>query len=329
MNFSTMISEVGGFQWRKILHLLKVIFGILQVRFFKNTGILYYPPAGPKWVPFLRDCAILISTRWLFAKTVFHFHANGISKFHDALSPFWKWVYRLAYHKPDLCICLSQATRADAIQMRSLKIEIVPNGIPDLSLQDAQPLQASLPHPRILFLSNISLEKGAGTLIEALGLLKERGCACACTIGGPFASEDEEDQIRSLARERNLENDIDWAGPLNPDQKAAQYRRSDIFCFPTHYHAEGQPLVLLEAMMFSLPIVATDWRGIPDMIENGKNGFLVPIRNPNSLAQILEKLIKEPELRKSMGWEGRKRYSENHTAEKFRQNMEAALSRFA
>jgi glycosyltransferase involved in cell wall biosynthesis len=329
MAFSTTISEVGGFRWRKILHLLRAIFGILRVRFLTNTGILYYPPASPNMVPFLRDCAILISTRWLFAKTVFHFHANGISKFHDSLSPFWKWLYRLAYHKPDLCICLSHAMQADAIQMGSRKIEIVPNGILDLNLRDARQLQAIHPRPRILFLSNISLEKGVGTLIEALGLLKKRGCAYECTIGGPFASADEEARIRRLVRERNFENDIDWAGPLNPDQKADHYLKSDIFCFPTHYHAEGQPLVLLEAMMFSLPIVATDWRGIPDMIENGKNGFLVPIRSPDSLAQILEKLINEPELRKSMGSEGRKRYSENHTAEKFQNHMEMVLSQLA
>ena len=326
MAFSVTISEVGGFRFGKILHLLFVIWKILRTRLLENTTILYYPPASPNKVPFLRDCAILISTRWLFRKTVFHFHANGLSKFHDSLPVFWKILYRLAYNKPDLCICLSSTLRDDAIQMRSRKIEVIPNGLSDLNPTDALPREASPSPARILFVSNISFEKGAGILIESLGMLKNRECEFACTIGGPFASPDEEVQIRNLARERNLENHIEWAGSLNAEQKTDLYRRSHIFCFPTFYHAEGQPLVLLEAMMFSLPIIATNWRGIREMVVSGRNGFLVPTRNPLSLAEKLESLIKNPALRTTMGREGRKFFLEFHTVEKFQNHMERAIS---
>ena len=55
---------------------------------------------------------------------------------------------------------------------------------------------------------------------------------------------------------------------------------SDVFCYPTHFESETFGLVLLEAMQFELPIVATRWRGVPSSVEDGENGFLVPVRDP-------------------------------------------------
>lgn len=79
-------------------------------------------------------------------------------------------------------------------------------------------------------------------------------------------------------------------------------------------------------MMFNLPVVATDWRGLPEIVIEGQTGFLVPPKDAENLADRLERLILNPELRISMGKAGRRRYEKCFTVQKFRENMELALA---
>jgi glycosyltransferase involved in cell wall biosynthesis len=80
-------------------------------------------------------------------------------------------------------------------------------------------------------------------------------------------------------------------------------------------------LVNLEAMQFSLPIVTTFEGGIPDVVDNEVTGFLVPQKNIDILAEKLEILIQNPDLRQQMGEAGRKRYEEKFTLDKFERRM--------
>jgi glycosyltransferase involved in cell wall biosynthesis len=79
-------------------------------------------------------------------------------------------------------------------------------------------------------------------------------------------------------------------------------------------------------MQFSLPIVSTFEGGIPDVVENGVTGFLVPQKDVEALADKLEILIKSPELRKQMGAAGRKKYEEEFTLERFEGRMVEILN---
>jgi glycosyltransferase involved in cell wall biosynthesis len=134
-------------------------------------------------------------------------------------------------------------------------------------------------------------------------------------------------QTRELEFIQNheLERIVEFIGPLYDDDKWKAYAGADIFCFPTHYSAESFGLVAVEAMMFGLPIVATNWRGLPDIVVEGETGFLVLPKDAKSIAERLENLILDPDLRAAMGATGRRRYEENFTVEKFRNSMESAL----
>jgi len=82
---------------------------------------------------------------------------------------------------------------------------------------------------------------------------------------------------------------------------------------PTYYPNECFPLVILEAMQHSLPVISTFEGGIPDMVKDGINGFLIPQRNVIALAERLELLVRYPQLRKQMGRDGRMKYENNFT----------------
>ena len=87
--------------------------------------------------------------------------------------------------------------------------------------------------------------------------------------------------------------------------------------------------VVAEAMQFSLPVVATRWRGVPSVVEEGVSGLLVPVRDATALADAIQRLAEEPELAGEMGQRGREIYLERFTEQRFRAVMERVLRELA
>jgi glycosyltransferase involved in cell wall biosynthesis len=106
---------------------------------------------------------------------------------------------------------------------------------------------------------------------------------------------------------------LDLTGVLTGNDKVNAYANADIFCFPTFFEAETFGLVALEAMQFGLPVVATSWRGVPSLVRNNVNGFTVPPRDPEALAERISILIDDPALSRAMGRKGREIYLSNYT----------------
>jgi glycosyltransferase involved in cell wall biosynthesis len=324
--FSTTIEEVGGFRFRKLMHLTAVLLRIVRLRARHAGAILYFAPAGPRIVPFLRDCLLLIPVRWMFAKTAFHFHASGLSGFRATLPGILRPFFDAAYGRPDLAISISSSGRVDGDSLGARETVVIPNGIPDETKRIPFTQRGKIARPRILFVGMVSAEKGVETLLEACVLLRERGCDFHCDIVGNGPSEMEIHRFRTIIRERGLSGMVTLDGPLHGMNKWKTYASADIFCFPTHYSAESFGLVAVEAMMFGLPVVATHWRGLPDIVADGETGFLVPVKDPALLAERLARLLADPALRVRMGEEGRRRYERLFTVKRFREMMEKALS---
>jgi glycosyltransferase involved in cell wall biosynthesis len=326
MAFSDDIQEVGVFRWKKVFHLLAVFFGIVAARFRTGAQVLYYPPASPNMVPFLRDCVLLISTRWLFKKTVFHFHANGLADLYAQLPWLLQKAFWLAYGNPALSVIISNYGIRDGEFLKSKNIVLIPNGIPDQPDIDSTNHSVTHDEPEILFSGMVSEEKGIGILLEACAILKQRDASFRCKIVGKAASKVEENIFTEFIQRHQLEDTVEFTGPLYDDNKWKAYAEADIFCFPTHYSAESFGLVAVEAMMFGLPVVATNWRGLADIVVDGETGFLVAPKDAQSIAERLQRLISDSDLRAAMGAAGRRRYEDRFTVDKFRNRMEEALS---
>jgi glycosyltransferase involved in cell wall biosynthesis len=90
--------------------------------------------------------------------------------------------------------------------------------------------------------------------------------------------------------------------------------RAQIFVLSTHY--EGLPISILEAMRAGLPVIATSVSGIPEVVEDGQTGLLVPHNNSQALAQALRTLIESPQLRQRLGDAGRRRFLQEFSVER-------------
>ena len=134
--------------------------------------------------------------------------------------------------------------------------------------------------------------------------------------------------VYKFAKRLNLESSVTYLGVRYGIEKEAVFEQADIFAMPSFYHNECFPLVLLEAMQYSLPIVSTFEGGIPDVVEDGITGFLVPQRNAQILSEKLEILVNDALLRINMGCAGRAKYEKEFTSETFENSLTNILKSF-
>jgi glycosyltransferase involved in cell wall biosynthesis len=171
--------------------------------------------------------------------------------------------------------------------------------------------------------------KGPFVLLEALGLLRAEGIKFRAVLAGPAMHKGFSQEFSEACSRHSLDGDVTWIGPCYGEAKERNFANADVFVFPSYYPPEGLPLVLLEAMSYGLPMVATRHAAIPDIIVEGKTGFLVPVRDPESLAAKLRILLMDRELRLRMGKSARERYLEKYTVATFENRLSTILHEFA
>jgi glycosyltransferase involved in cell wall biosynthesis len=321
MGFSAEMDEVGKFRFRKLFHLLKLIVETYYVALTHQVRILYYPPAGPELVPVLRDILYLLSVRWLFRTRIFQFHAAGLSEFYHKSPGFLRLFMRAAYFDPEMTIRSSRLTSRDGQVLRAKRDLVIPLGIPDYGCLAPGPRPASASPPTILHVGVLREDKGILVLLEAFKRIRLSGKAACLDLVGRFASTAFEREVLEFISTNNLGEVVRLRGVLTGDDKWLAFSEADLFCFPTHHPSETFGVCLLEAMSFTLPTVATRWGGIPDIVDDGETGFLVPIRDAVAMAEKLERLVLDRGLREAMGRAGREKFRREFTLEQYHARM--------
>ncbi|WP_194525101.1 glycosyltransferase family 4 protein [Zobellia roscoffensis] len=173
----------------------------------------------------------------------------------------------------------------------------------------------------LLFLSRIERVKGIYEALESFEALQESYSNIKLKIagtGGELAAA--EKYISS----RGIQN-IELLGWITGEGKAKAFYESDIYLLPS-YHGEGLPCSILEAMASGLPVISTDVGGIKDFFEDGKMGYLVPMKNPEKITEKLTLLLDNLDKIKTMG-QYNIRYAHNRfTPEKVSHELEKIYS---
>jgi glycosyltransferase involved in cell wall biosynthesis len=331
--FSESMQSVGRVEVRKALHLLVVAARTILLRFRHGPAVLYFSPAGPNLVPVLRDMLLLSLVRPFFPRTVYHFHAAGLSEFLDSKPRWFRSLARAAYGRPDGAIQTSALNPPDGEYLGARRVTVIPNGLADAALPgDLGPDASHALHDRkvrILYVGILGESKGVMVLLEAIRIMAQDREDFSVWLMGQFTSAAFERAARDFCREHGLDSMVSFLGPLAGDSKWDRFRPSDILCFPSYFESESFGNVAVEAMMFGLPVVATHWRGIPDVVDDGVTGLLVPVRDAAALAVALDWLIQDPDSRRALGSAGRKKYLEEFTIDRHLKRLEAFLSEVA
>ncbi|MEW5788598.1 MAG: glycosyltransferase [Pseudomonadota bacterium] len=166
------------------------------------------------------------------------------------------------------------------------KIRMVANGVPTPG-----PLPERAPPGGEWVIGSVALfrpRKGIEVLMEAVATLRKQGRAVRLRAVGPFETQEYEATILALADRLGIREAIDWTG-FTRDVNA-EFARMDAFVLPSLF-GEGMPMVILEAMAMGVPVAASDVEGIPEVLEHGRSGLVVPAADAASLASALADLM--------------------------------------
>ncbi len=185
------------------------------------------------------------------------------------------------------------------------QVEVIHCGVDTSVFRPAEKRDEAAPFT-ILCTGTMYEVKGHTYLIEACRLLKERGLDFRCNLvgDGPFR-----DALMEQVREAGLGGHVYFLGPRTREEIVALLQQADVVSVPSIPTAsgrrEGIPVVLMEAMASGVPVVASNISGIPELVDDGKSGILVPPRDPEAIADAIERLWHDPALREALGKEGR------------------------
>jgi glycosyltransferase involved in cell wall biosynthesis len=313
---SSSVDEIGKGGLKKLIKYFKIIFQTLTQIFFYKPNLAYIAMTA-KGGAFYKDVLIAFLLKAFHIPLVIHFHNKGVSVNQE--KKIDNFLYQKVF-KNSKIILLSKYLYSDIQKYVAEKdVYYCPNGIPELVVKEIKRENRN-GIVNLLFLSNLIASKGVFILLEALHILDEKNIDFTCTfIGGEGDINAASFNIK--VKELGLSDKVKYLGRKYGDEKNEYFSASHVFVFPTYYHNECFPLVLLEAMQFSLPIISTFEGGIPDLIVNGVNGFLVKQQLVAELSDNISILIEDADLRIAMGEDGRKRFQEHFTISIFEQTL--------
>ena len=321
---SQNLEDIGDFRLGKFILLLWYCLEAIWCRFRYGVTNFYYIPAPGKPSALYRDWMVMFICRPFFKRIILHWHAAGLAKWLETVMQIRSrsLTYRLM-KQVDLSIVLSNYNQADAEKIFSRRIQVVSNGIPDpcaeferevlprrqarfaarrklVSGQALAPDDERLAGPdlrvvKVLYLAHCTHEKGlfdaiAGARIANPRLAEDRSpISVRLLIAGTFVNMDEKGVFDEMLVQPGVADSVQHFGFVSGDQKNQLLREADLFCFPTYYQNENQPVNLIEAMAFGLPILTTRWRSLPELFPDNYPG-LVDVHAPDQIAQTIIKL---------------------------------------
>ncbi|MCI0897571.1 MAG: glycosyltransferase [Chloroflexi bacterium] len=190
------------------------------------------------------------------------------------------------------------------------KVSLVPCGV-DLSVfrpldRDSVRARLGLNGDKILlYVGRIEPLKGLDLLVETAAQMDSQDGVRVMVVGADVNGDRELDRVKQLARERDLEDKIDFVGQVDHKELPLYYNAADVCVVPSYYESFG--LVALEAMACGTPVVATRVGGLSTIIQHGRTGYLKSWRCPEAFANSVEMIISSNGLQQSLGEAARKR----------------------
>lgn len=307
LRFADTVEDLGRVSAGKLARAAAI--GLSLARRLARRPDALYLTLSPHGGALYRDLAYAALAKLAGVPRIVHIHAHGAV---GSLGAAARWVLDGAW----VIHLAPQLASETAGLVDPGRVLIVENGVPDHNPGGAL-ASSGARVPRVLFLSNMLPAKGPGVVLDALALVRQKGIALDATLAGPGASAE---LLAACAR-----LGVEHVGAVDERTKHQLYRTHDMFALPTL--RDALPLVVLEAMQHGLPVVSTTVGALPELVENGATGYLVPPGDAAALADRLAQLATDTGLRHRLGAAARARYAARFTQDAFEQRLAGALAR--
>lgn len=276
-----------GCIWVKLVYMLKAfIWALLLIPKYQLVHIhLSEPPSALRKLPFMWWAKV-----WR-KKTIVHFHSFSIE---TTLKSQWAWVYRYHFGKADRLVTLSNYWRNECGKFigSNKKVAVIYNPCPLIEFNDTSEFPIKDKHQNvILYAGTVNPRKGYADLIKAFSKIAKHHKDWSIV----FAGNGELQKGQDLAAQYGISEQTVFLGWCSGEDKDRAFRSATIFCLPSY--AEGFPMAVLDAWAYGLPVVTTPVGGIPDIADDGNNMLLFQPGDIDKLAECLNRMISDSELR--------------------------------
>lgn len=271
------LKNQGKFNLKKVFASLSPIMKGCSEILFGNHDTVYITPAQ-SYFGFMKYSPFIILSKFKKKPCYIHFHGGFVRIMYDGLTQGKKTRIKNLFEKCTGIIVLGESLRSmfDGIVNQD-KIFVAENGVNDMFVLNKQELDAKInrldknERIEILYLSNLMKTKGIVELLDAAILMNKDNISFHLHLAGNIESEVEdviEEKITQLG------NNVTYHGLVSGDKKKEILLNANVFCLPTYYPNEGQPISILEAMTTGCAIVTTYQGGIGDIFKDGVNGVV-------------------------------------------------------
>jgi glycosyltransferase involved in cell wall biosynthesis len=320
-------SQRGRFSSRRFFtSSFQILKGITKIIFGRNFNVIYINPSQSVW-GYLKYTPFIFASFLRGIPVFIHIHGGYFRTMYDKTAG-WK---RLLIDQSLKClsgaIVLGNSLRClfEGLLPED-KIYVCPNGVEDEIFASEEEVKDKMNRwknddtLRILYLSNLMKDKGILDLFQAAAILKSKGIMFQLDIAGAIEPEIKEEVERHLG---NLKSEATYHGVVTGERKKQLLRLNHIFCLPTYYPVEGQPISILEAMANGCDIVTTNQGGIKDIVDE-RYGFFVTKQNPENLAETLLCAWEKTDVGLIAWEEAKKSYSEHQFVERIERIFETS-----
>jgi glycosyltransferase involved in cell wall biosynthesis len=322
------LDNIGKFDFSNVSISLSNVAKLAWLCLRKRPDVVYL--TVNRNIAYARDgLFILVAKVFGGSRVVIHLRGAHFVEAYEKYGPPARWFANITLRMSDKAIVLGECLRYNFRHwFAESDIHVVPNGTP-FNPDVAGKLAAPSGERRkivIAYLGNLIEEKGVVDVVRSVPLVAGEFPDVEFRFAGDWWNTDEaKRKCEEEIGKHNLQPWIRFLGVVTGGEKERLLREADIFVFPTYYRGEGHPNVIIEAMAAALPVISTDYVAISETVVDGVTGFLVPARDPETVAERIKRLIRDPALRTEMGKAGRLRYEACYTQDKNIGNMSAVF----
>jgi glycosyltransferase involved in cell wall biosynthesis len=314
--FVDSVSDLETINFRKFVLLIKYLWLLSAALLCKRPDFVIIGPAFSKNA-FLKDSIYTLVCSVLFRRRVIWWsHASGLRRLYDRSGPLMRRYIQSVVASVYRVVTVGYRQRSDFDFVCSREqLLTIHNGIP--AREFSRNRLERRRDIRVLYFSNFDATKGWIILLEAAKQVCVYRDGVFFDFYGNPAKDTPKQTIEEAFQSSGFTDRICYHGAAYGVAKHQAYDTADIFCFPTYFPVETFGLVNLEAMNAGLPVISTDHASIPEIIHDGRGGFLVPKEDSAALSTAILRLVDDGELRRRMGEYNRLRFYEHFTVDKF------------
>jgi len=287
---------INGLKIVKFFYTLKSLFIYLEILIFWKPDIIHVNFSTN--ASFYRKSIFIFFASLFSTKLILQCHAPDFDTFYENKHSVLQRFILMVLNKGNLLLVLSKQWEQYFIKLE-IRISILTlyNAVSTPTIKTSNKDQLT-----ILSLGRLGVRKGTYDILKVIPRIIERHPSVQFWFGG----DGDIKRIKLLLQDEPWKDAIKILGWVRGEQKSSILNKASIFILPSYQ--EGLPMALIEAMSYKLPVISTNVGGIPELIEDGVNGYLIHPGDIDSLEDRINKLIQSKSLRIRMGESGYQRF---------------------